>query len=146
MQKTEISEISLILHIKLMKKCITGILSILYLAMACGVVVEWHYCMGKLAGVSFFASSHDTCGRCGMKAKKSGCCHDDVKVYKLADDHKLAPGYTKYTPETVIMPATVYSDYITAVQIAADHCNFSAHGPPPDTGPSRCIRHCLFRI
>ena len=71
-----------------MKKFIIGILAVLYLAVSSGVVMEVHYCMGKIAGVEWYGGQNDKCGKCGMTEKKSGCCHDELKIYKLEDSHK----------------------------------------------------------
>jgi len=56
-----------------MKKIYIGILAIVYMAVSSGIAMEIHYCMGKKAGVEFYGSSSDRCGKCGMKDTKTGC-------------------------------------------------------------------------
>jgi len=52
-----------------MKKFAIGILAILYMGVSSGIAMEIHYCMGKKAGVEFYGSSTDKCGKCGMTGK-----------------------------------------------------------------------------
>ena len=53
-----------------------------------GFSVELHYCMGKFTGIDFHSSQNEKCARCGMTEKKGGCCNDEVKFFKLADNFK----------------------------------------------------------
>ena len=70
-----------------MKKIFLSIVSLCYLAVTCGVVVNFHYCMDRLASTELFAVETDKCGRCGMEIHESnGCCRDEVKIVKMTDD------------------------------------------------------------
>lgn len=74
-----------------MKRFLVTILSILYMASALSLTVHVHYCMGRLASVSFNHSDEDRCGKCGMKKteRSKNCCKDDYKTFK-ANDHQQA--------------------------------------------------------
>ena len=67
-----------------MKKIYIGIMAFVYMAVSSGIAMELHYCMGDMAGMEFYASANDTCGKCGMTQKNTGCCHDEFKFYKKA--------------------------------------------------------------
>src|SRR6476620_781447 len=75
-----------------MKKIITAIALGCYLTATSGVIVNFHYCMDRLASMEFFATETKICGKCGMNIKDSdGCCKDEVKVIKMNADQKAAP-------------------------------------------------------
>ena len=70
-----------------MKKLVISIVALCYFAVSCGVVVNFHYCMDRLASTSFFAPEIKKCGRCGMDIHQSnGCCRDEMQLLKLEDD------------------------------------------------------------
>ncbi|MES1221852.1 MAG: hypothetical protein ABUT20_40515, partial [Bacteroidota bacterium] len=72
-----------------MKKALATITLICYLAVSSGIVVNLHYCMGRVDSVKFFAKESNICGRCGMHNGKSHkCCGDEIKIIKLQDDQQ----------------------------------------------------------
>ncbi len=129
-----------------MKKITIGILAFLYMAVSSGIALELHYCMGDKAGMELFGSSSDTCGKCGMTEKDTGCCHDEYKFYKINDSHQTVINDIDLVASSV---AVINDHYIYNWQmpdnIAASAVN--NHSPPPDyTGPSACIMNCVFRL
>lgn len=76
-----------------MKKLLISMTAVFYLAVTSGVVMNIHYCMGKISSISF---SHDkdhddgTCSKCGMSKTENHCCKDDVKTVKLNDSHQAS--------------------------------------------------------
>ena len=72
-----------------MKRIAITILAFLYLAIASGVTVSLHFCMGDLASVEYGIPSDSDCNKCGMKEKK-GCCHTESKIVKIQDEHQWA--------------------------------------------------------
>jgi hypothetical protein len=128
-----------------MKKIIVGILAFLYLGVSSGIAMEIHYCMGKKAGVEFYGSDNDKCGKCGMKEKKGSCCNDQHKFYKLHDSHKNVSNDLSFeTPFTIIEHSfTVYQPALVNDPLANE---FNNHSPPVYTGPSACIMNCIFRL
>lgn len=80
-----------------MKKGILAISFLCYITLTCGVVVNLHFCMDRLASVQVFGNKADHCGQCGMDMHgDNDCCHDELKVIKLEQDqNKTAnPDYT----------------------------------------------------
>ncbi len=128
-----------------MKKIYIGILAVLYLAVSSGVALELHYCMGDKAGVDFYGSSSDTCGKCGMSEKDSGCCHDDFKFYKISDSHKIVTNDINLAASEL---ALVNNHFVYNWQTPENSALISTnnHSPPDYTGPSANILNCVFRI
>jgi len=128
-----------------MKKFFLSILTLMYMTVSSGIAMEIHYCMGKRAGIEFYGSDSDKCGRCGMTEKKTGCCHDEHKFYKLSDDHKNVSNTISFSAGDIAISNDVPLFNWTApadVTIAA----VNNHSPPDYTGPSTCIMNCVFRL
>jgi len=77
----------------MMKKFFISMIAVFYLAVTSGMVMNIHYCMGKISSISF---SHDkdhddgACSKCGMSKTENHCCKDDVKTVKLNDFHQAS--------------------------------------------------------
>lgn len=127
------------------KKFIVAILAFLYLGVSSGIAMEIHYCMGKKAGVDFFGSGSDKCGKCGMSEKKNGCCNDEHKFFKLDDLHKKATGDVsfKVPPSTLTVGFPVF-DFLLEHTLLSN--SLQNHSPPVYKKPSACILNCVFRI
>jgi len=127
-----------------MKKLFTILVAFLYLAVSCGLVVNMHYCMGELADISYHSSEKSNdCGYCGME--DSGCCHDDLKVFKLDDTHKGSPLVKFGTPAfTAIAP--VAPDYSIQKTLAGELRLEYIRTPPEYEQPSHNILYAVFRI
>ncbi len=128
-----------------MKKFYIGILAVVYMGVSSGIAMEIHYCMGKKAGVEFFGSTSDKCGKCGMKDTKTGCCHDEHKFYKLNDSHKTVSNDINFSAGEIIIVNDHYLyDWSMPENITLTAVN--NHSPPDYTEPSACIMNCLFRL
>jgi len=128
-----------------MKKGFLAILAVLYMTVSSGIGMEIHYCMGKKAGMEFYGSSSDKCGKCGMTEKDTGCCHDEHKFYKLQDSHKTVSNDIHFTqPEFALVSEYPLFNSKLPANIALTAIN--NHSPPEYTGPSACILNCVFRI
>lgn len=115
------------------------------MAVVSGIALEIHYCMGKESGREFFGSSDETCDRCGMKEKKSGCCHDEHKFIKLEDSHKNVTNDLSFDAGFTYVPAG-YPEYHSPLLSALNATPVNNHSPPGDTGPSKQVLHCVFRL
>jgi len=63
---------------------------ICYLGVTTGVVINFHYCMEKLASAKLFDTKSKKCGKCGMHMEDSdGCCRDEVKIVKMKKINRL---------------------------------------------------------
>ena len=128
-----------------MKKFAIGILAILYMGVSSGIAMEIHYCMGKKAGMELYGSSTDKCGKCGMTEKKTGCCHDEYKFYKLNDSYKTVSNDINFAADQIaIVNDHELYDWKMPERIALTALN--NHSPPGPTGPSACVLNCVFRL
>lgn len=128
-----------------MKKILVTILAFLYFGVSSGIAMEIHYCMGKKAGVEFYGKDDDKCGKCGMKEKKSGCCNDEHKFYKLNDSHKNVSNDLDFEAPFAAIEQ-IFSSHQPAFVNDPLANNFANHSPPLCYGPSACIMNCIFRL
>ena len=128
-----------------MKKIYIGILALVYLAVSSGIALELHYCMGEKAGMELYGSASETCGKCGMTEKDTGCCHDEYQFYKLSDSHKTVSNDINFTAPTF----EVVNEFVLFNWQMPDNTALIAvnnHSPPDYTGPAARIMNCVFRL
>lgn len=129
-----------------MKKVLTIVIAFLYLAVSSGLVVEIHYCMGKKVGSTISVTEKEThfCDKCGMDSQSNGCCHNDLKFYKLQDSHKQVSAYYIINAPVAILPS--YDTFNAAVATVTNHKTVLCNSPPNSGQPSLCVLNCVFRI
>jgi hypothetical protein len=130
-----------------MKKGLFAISFVFYFIATSGLVVNYHYCMKKLASVNLFQTSTDVCERCGMDSHESnGCCHDEVKVVKLEQDQNKIPvtlyNFSIAAPEAVIPSVFL----IAAFENAGIQKHFLNHSPPLLSAQDTYLQNNVFRI
>lgn len=126
-----------------MKKALVIALASMYLLVSSGVVVNMHYCMGKLASMGIGHHDSKSCSTCGMD--NNGCCKDEVKVVKIQDNQETTAGFTaipKMEAEQLAWSAPVSSS-VSVEQATVRHF---AHAPPDADGHSLQTLYCVFRI
>ena len=128
-----------------MKKIIASFAVTIYFAFACGVIVNYHFCMDRFDSFSLYKTSGDWCGRCGMHIKKShGCCHDEVKIVKLQDDHQTSSVSFQFKtaqPAIIVLPEFIAAEINN--ELVVYHPD---HSPPLIDGQDTYLRNCVFRI
>lgn len=79
-----------------MRKAIYSLVVGVYFLLSCGVVVQLHYCMDRLAEVGLFADEHrGDCADCGMAMDAANdCCQDRTEVIKLVQDQSFSQSLT----------------------------------------------------
>ena len=127
-----------------MKKFITAIIAILYLASSSGVAMDIHYCMGKQSGVEFYSAEVKICGKCGMSEKK-GCCHDKHQFYKLNDAHKIVAAESKINTDLFKIFTSFYQ-YNCDLYVSKEYKSLQSHSPPFYIKPPAYIMNCVFRL
>ena len=124
-----------------MKSIFTIALALLYTITNIGVVVNTHYCMGKVADVSVGNSKSAACNKCGMENK--GCCHDEPQFIKLSVEQQVSstinalPQFVLQNPISFIYSIVNYYNPITAIKYVLIK---------PLISSSRNILFCIFRI
>lgn len=125
----------------------TSILLVSYFAVSSGIVVNFHYCMNRLASTELFATESKQCGKCGMDMHKGkGCCHDEVKVIKMQGDQKVTAA-TAYDLSSPVITAFVPSEFIAAsfYNTITGH-DQQDHLPPLLAPQDIYLQYCVFRI
>jgi hypothetical protein len=128
-----------------MKKTIITITLACYIAVSCGVVINFHYCMDRLASVALFESGSTKCGICGMHKKSHGCCRDEVKIIKMAEDQQIAIAaydFQSFSP-TVIIPSQFINEPAYDINESRHWHN---HSPPLLSLQDTYLQNGVFRI
>lgn len=138
-----------------MKKFLTTILALVYLATSTGATVHLHYCMGQLFSWSLVDKDSKSCGECGVPknnkdghciAFKDGCCKDKHAHVQLDKDQKTSETAYKFLDVSfAALPAPVTS--LSALYVPSYIAGYpTANAPPePDKVPL-FLRNCTFRI
>jgi hypothetical protein len=119
----------------MMKNVLISMIAVFYLAVTSGVVLNIHYCMGRISSVTF---NHDkdhedgACGKCGMNKTEHHCCGDVVKMVKLSDSHQASNFSFELVSISALLPnhETVLHQPEQGVSPAPSTDYFS---PPPKT-------------
>ncbi|MEI9946069.1 MAG: hypothetical protein WDN26_17835 [Chitinophagaceae bacterium] len=130
-----------------MKKVLVSIVLICYLAVTSGVLVNFHYCMNRLASTELFAAEGKKCGTCKMDINASnGCCHDEVKIVKMEEDQKVTPLVFFELP-SLDQLVSIPSEFIVAsFYTDSKEQNNQDHSPPLLSGQDTYLQNCVFRI
>ena len=118
-----------------------------YLAVTSGIVINFHFCMNRLASTEWFAMKSERCGKCGMNIHKShGCCHDEVKVVKMENDQKVTSAIS-FDLLSTDLTAQVPSAFITtSFYNGKEKAILDNHPPPLLSTQDTYITNCVFRI
>jgi hypothetical protein len=128
-----------------MKRSAVAILAIIYIAISSGVVVNIHYCMGKMSSAKLQAWTASSCG-CGKKMEsKKGCCKTELKIVKIEDAQKAT--YADFVLQAPVTPLVtelnlLQTPFYNARSIVSPH----EHSPPVNSGQETYLRNCAFRI
>ena len=115
------------------------------MTMASGIGIELHYCMGKKVAVDLSGPTPDAkCTKCGMKEKKTGCCYDQHKFYKLSDSHKNVNNTISLAGAGISL-APLTSLFQSKPPVRTTSVEETEYSPPLESGPSPLILHCTFR-
>ena len=72
-----------------MKKTVCILLLGLYTIFNIGLVVNTHFCGGKLDSISVFSKKDKICGFCGKGQMANNCCKD-IQTQLLVDDSQIS--------------------------------------------------------
>lgn len=112
------------------KKLFTILFIPLFLLTTGGVAFNIHFCkMRGASDVSLGLNAEKSC--CGNKAMASGCCKNEVKVYKIKDDYSSSAQLKteKENLFSVIFFRSILSEILPQNSFRVPNY----HSPPPDT-------------
>ena len=123
------------------KKVLIAILAFVYLNIATGVVLNLHYCMGKLSSVEYGFDNHDGCDDCGMEM--SDCCKSELQIVKLQDSHKSSDFHFQFQPVVPQLPSWTTEP----LSVISFHKPVTVlYHSPPDSRENIIIHTQVFRI
>lgn len=118
-----------------------------YLTVTTGVIVNYHYCMGRLASTQLFTSELEVCPSCGMEMhEEMTCCRDEVAFVKMEVDQQQASHLVlELTAPAVIIshPSDSYFVLLDDIQPGKLYAN---HSPPLLTEQDTYLQNRVFRI
>jgi hypothetical protein len=128
-----------------MKKVIGSVTVFAYLALTCGVMVNYHYCMDRYDSFRLYQASSDWCTTCGMHTRGHGCCHDEVKIVKLQDDHQTSS--FSFSLKN-LQPAMFTPSELLSIALGKGEAllNKTDHSPPLISRRDAYLKNCVFRI
>lgn len=132
-----------------MKKFITAILAVLYLASSSGATIHLHYCMGKLAETGLSQSKSNKCSNCGMKKSEksdNGCCKDEHKFLKDNSAQNLVDNNIQLLQLFSAAIPAIYTELPTINFPSVTEANPISHAPPREHGLSIYILKRSFLI
>jgi len=113
--------------------------------MTTGVVAVSHYCMDRLASVSFFTASEKKCGKCGMEKEQHSCCGDKETLIKGDTDQNKMAAYVLQLPALDKLPVLTTDFLLTKLLNGNSQFGSESHSPPlPDN--NLYLANNVFRI
>jgi len=111
------------LHLlKLMKKALSISLLTLFVIATIGVTVRSHYCGGKLAGTSVYASA--SCGSCDNEMT-SNCCNDESEFFQMDEDFVTTSANIDFSLNiTFSLVSTYINFFIIEKNNSSDYLNY----------------------
>lgn len=128
-----------------MKKILSVLILLVYLSVSTGFVVSRHFCMGRIDSVQLGEADSDVCSRCGMHKGDNMCCHDEISVLRLDNEH-FTSKWTFNLPEAPGLPEQMVSLLLSPFRNFTPLPRFTDGGPPPDEGLDVYLQNCVFRI
>jgi hypothetical protein len=126
------------------KKAIILVLATMYLGITSGVMVNIHYCMGRIAEVNYGHDDDKNCSKCGME-QKDGCCKTEHKLIKSSTEHLLAKTFTSFEYSPADMPQE-YPEPQSIHISGNDHFYLRYHSPPDKRSNELRLYNGVFRI
>lgn len=127
-----------------MKKLLILLTAVLYLGLTSGVMVNIHYCMGRVADVDYGRAADDKCSNCGME-QKDGCCKTEHKFIKSTTDQLFAKTITEPSPAVAEIEVN-YAGFVAAPP-ADEHLTYLKYHSPPDKRLNDLsVYNSVFRI
>jgi hypothetical protein len=126
-----------------MKKILALFFAVLYMTTTSGIVLNVHYCKGKVSSVKVENFTGSFC-KCGKKVTSGSCCKTELKVLKGSTVHKATFAYSSYKVPATLLPSTV--SLIDAIAAVPTLVIPPAVNAPPGLSSKTYLENCVFRI
>jgi hypothetical protein len=126
------------------KRGLIFLLAIIYITLTSGIVVNVHYCMGRVEGVTYGAEAEHRCDKCGME-QREGCCDTEHKLVKADSDHIFAKSIEAPSTFAALTPA-VSPGYNLSFSPLREIYTKRYHSPPDFRSNNLSVYNSVFRI
>jgi hypothetical protein len=127
-----------------MKRFLVAILAVLYFTISTGMVMNIHYCMGKVRSVNVNLMAKNMCG-CGKTKETKSCCKTEHKVLKVEDNHKASYAFYDFSEPIADLPVNKYV-VNTPLSSVNNVLAYNTHSPPLLSQQPIYLLNCVFRI
>jgi hypothetical protein len=129
-----------------MKKFLILLLALIYFTVSSGMVMNIHYCMGKVSSVKVGILFNKNCRNCKGNDHK-GCCRTETRLIKIADNQQVAHADYSFSVPVKILPAVTWQMIDCPVKTLNNNLVFNNPSQSPGI-LSQDINtlHCVFRI
>lgn len=130
-----------------MKHVLISFIAVLYFIISSGLVMNIHYCMGKVSSVQMnkLASKGCKCSKSEQETAPKSCCKTELKMVKLQDSHKASSA--DYVFQAPVTPVSVYTSYLQLPLLnAVSKVYADINAPPLLSGQDTYLLNCVFRI
>ncbi|MGN6617981.1 MAG: HYC_CC_PP family protein [Ilyomonas sp.] len=126
-----------------MNRIVALFLAIMYMGTTSGMVMNVHYCMGKVASVDI-DNFNAVCNKCGEK-QQPNCCGTETKVVKLNETHNQS--INSFELKAPVAHTTTFfdTDFAATVHTGSGK-SVMANAPPLLSPPRFFIKNCVFRV
>ena|ERR1035437_8680495 len=114
-------------------------LSVIFLASALGLSINSHYCGKKLSSVSLISQE---CSCKGKTPMKKGCCKNEIKYVKIADDY--SPSAQLHFAKVEVAPVVLTFAFPLTISHLTSSIPFNSHSPPPKFADRVIAFHSLL--
>lgn len=128
-----------------MKRLAATLLALIYFSVSSGMVMNMHYCMGKLSSVKLAVLPAAKCA-CGKKSEKKSCCRTEVKLVKVEDAQQKAVVADVSFELSIAAPVTGLNFLHTSFYSGDISVISHAHAPPLLSEQDTYLQNCVFRI
>jgi len=122
------------------------LITVCYLLVTTGVVKVSHFCMNRLASISFYEGQGKTCDKCGMHKEAHGCCHDIGTLVKLDSAHQKVSTSSPELPIFSEQPLLETKYLLSALRNTPENATILVHPPPLLSENSIYLKNSVFLI
>jgi len=113
-----------------MKKLASIFVSIIYLVLSTGVLVNLHYCQGEIESISIITNASKCC--CASMDFADGCCSNEQLLVQLDNDEQLVTNSPLFSEVFKFIETESFSEQIFFVDLfEKENYSFGDLSPPP---------------
>ncbi len=113
-----------------MKKLVSIFVSIVYLVLSTGVLINMHYCQGKIESISIITNASKCC--CVSMDYDDGCCSNEQLLVQLDIDEQLIANSPLFSEVFKSVETDNFSEQVFFVDsVEEENYSYGDLSPPP---------------